>query len=55
MSAPHLTFYLPCGLSNTRVFLKEIIMSELTKDQVVDFLSNLSIIEVSALVKEPLQ
>ena len=27
-------------------------MSELTKDQVVDFLSNLSIIEVSALVKE---
>ena len=27
-------------------------MSELNKDQVVDFLSNLSIIEVSALVKE---
>jgi large subunit ribosomal protein L7/L12 len=34
------------------VFLKEKIMSELTKDQVVDFLSNLTIIEVSDLVSE---
>jgi large subunit ribosomal protein L7/L12 len=34
------------------VFLKEIIMSELTKDQVVDFLSNLTVIELSNLVSE---
>ena len=42
----------PLGLSNTRVFLKENIMSELTKDQVVDFLSNLTVIELSNLVSE---
>jgi large subunit ribosomal protein L7/L12 len=34
------------------VFLKENIMSELTKDQVVDFLSNLTVIELSNLVSE---
>jgi large subunit ribosomal protein L7/L12 len=34
------------------VFLKEKKMSELTKDQVVDFLSNLSVIELSNLVTE---
>jgi large subunit ribosomal protein L7/L12 len=34
------------------VFLKEKIMSELSKDQVVDFLSNLTVIELSNLVSE---
>jgi large subunit ribosomal protein L7/L12 len=34
------------------VFLKEKIMSELTKDQVVDFLSNLTVIDLSNLVSE---
>jgi large subunit ribosomal protein L7/L12 len=34
------------------VFLKENIMSELTKDQVVEFLSNLTVIELSNLVSE---
>ena len=34
------------------MFLKEKKMSELTKDQVVDFLSNLSVIELSNLVTE---
>jgi len=34
------------------VILKENIMSELTKDQVVDFLSNLTVIELSNLVSE---
>jgi large subunit ribosomal protein L7/L12 len=34
------------------VFLKENTMSEITKDQVVEFLSNLTIIEVSNLVSE---
>jgi large subunit ribosomal protein L7/L12 len=34
------------------VLLKENIMSELTKDQVVDYLSNLTVIEISNLVSE---
>jgi large subunit ribosomal protein L7/L12 len=34
------------------VFLKEKIMSELTKDQVVDSLSNLTVIDLSNLVSE---